>query len=109
MPVYAYKGVTESGKAIKGHLDAETSRSARSRLRRDGIFITDFRESSAEAVESSASGPRFNVSFSHAGADVDHTLAACEAALIAVGEAIADGRPAERLRGKPYQEAFKRS
>ena len=64
MPVYAYKGVTESGKAIKGHLDAETSRSARSRLRRDGIFITDFRESSAEAVESSASGPRFNVSFS---------------------------------------------
>jgi glutamate-1-semialdehyde aminotransferase len=51
----------------------------------------------------------FNVSFSHAVADVDHTLAACEAALVAVGEAIADGRPAERLRGKPYQEAFKRS
>ena len=51
----------------------------------------------------------FNISFSHADGDVDHTLAACEAALIAVGEAIADGRPAERLRGKPYQEAFKRS
>ncbi len=50
MPVYAYKGVTASGKAARGHLDAETSRVARSKLRRDGIFITEFRETSAEAV-----------------------------------------------------------
>ena len=51
----------------------------------------------------------FNISFSHAERDVDETLAACEAALRIVGDALADGKVAERLRGKPYQEAFKRS
>jgi glutamate-1-semialdehyde aminotransferase len=51
----------------------------------------------------------FNVSYSHTEADVDETLAACESALRVVGEALADGRIAERLRGKPYAEAFRRS
>jgi glutamate-1-semialdehyde aminotransferase len=51
----------------------------------------------------------FNVSFSHADADVDETLAACEAALRVVGDALGDGRIAERLEGKPYNEAFRRS
>ena len=64
MPVYAYKGVNAAGKAARGHLDAETSRAARTRLRRDDIFITDFEESSAEAVKRSTSGPRFNINIS---------------------------------------------
>ncbi len=64
MPVYAYKGVTAAGKPAKGHLDADSSRGARAKLRRDGIFITDFRESSAEAVTRPESGPRFNIHFS---------------------------------------------
>ena len=51
----------------------------------------------------------FNVSFSHREADVDQSLEACAAALTAIGEAMADGRAAERLRGRPYAEAFKRS
>jgi glutamate-1-semialdehyde 2,1-aminomutase len=51
----------------------------------------------------------FNVSFSHGEADVDQTLEACAGALGVVGEALADGRVAERLRGKPYAEAFRRS
>lgn len=51
----------------------------------------------------------FNVSLSHREADVDMSLEACAAALAIVGEALADGRVAERLEGKPYQEAFKRS
>ncbi len=64
MPVYAYKGVTAAGKPAKGHLDADSSRGARAKLRRDGIFITDFRESSAEAVTRPESGPRFNIHIS---------------------------------------------
>jgi general secretion pathway protein F len=60
VPVYAYKGVTAAGKPTRGHLDAESSRGARVRLRRDGIFITDFQETSAEALTRSKSGPRFN-------------------------------------------------
>jgi len=51
----------------------------------------------------------FNVSHAHGEADVDETLAACEAALRVVGEALGDGRARERLRGKPYLEAFRRS
>jgi glutamate-1-semialdehyde 2,1-aminomutase len=51
----------------------------------------------------------FNVSFSHAEADVDHTLHACDEALRVVADALDDGRIAERLKGKPYTEAFRRS
>ncbi len=64
MPVYAYKGVTPAGKPTKGHLDADSSRGARARLRRDGIIVTDFRESSADAVTRPTSGPRFNIHIS---------------------------------------------
>ena len=51
----------------------------------------------------------FNISFSHSDADVDQSLEACGAALRIVGEAIADGRVAERIEGRPYGEVFKRS
>ena len=60
MPVYAYRGVTEAGKTTRGHLDAESPRSARGKLRRDGVHVTEFRETSADAVTRSQSGPRFN-------------------------------------------------
>jgi glutamate-1-semialdehyde aminotransferase len=51
----------------------------------------------------------FNVSFSHSDAEVDASLEACEQALRVMGEALADGRVAERLEGKPYVEVFRRS
>jgi len=41
VPVYSYKGVSEAGKAIRGMVDAESDRSARAKLRRDGVFLTD--------------------------------------------------------------------
>jgi general secretion pathway protein F len=50
VPVYAYKGVTAAGKKTRGHLDAESPRSARARLRRDGVFLTDLEESREAAV-----------------------------------------------------------
>lgn len=51
----------------------------------------------------------FNVSFSHGEADVAQTLGACAEALGVVARALGDGRIAERLEGKPYSEAFRRS
>ena len=51
MPVYAYKGVTANGRNTRGHLDAENERSARSRLRRDGVFLTEIAEGRAESVD----------------------------------------------------------
>ena len=62
MPVYAYKGVTAAGKNTRGHLDAENSRSARAKLRRDGVFVTEFSEQAAQAsVAATAGGRRFTL------------------------------------------------
>jgi general secretion pathway protein F len=41
VPVYTYKGVSEAGKTIRGYVDAESDRSARAKLRRDGVFLTE--------------------------------------------------------------------
>jgi general secretion pathway protein F len=61
LPVYAYKGVTAAGKKTRGHLDAESPRTARARLRRDGIFLTELAEGGESAARAEAKG-RFAVS-----------------------------------------------
>jgi len=60
MPVYAYKGVTAAGKKTRGHLDADSPRTARSRLRRDGIFLTELAEG-GEVAAGAAAQSRFAV------------------------------------------------
>jgi len=44
MPVYAYKGLSNQGKAVSGIVDADNPKGARLKLRRDGIFPTDVTE-----------------------------------------------------------------
>lgn len=44
MPVYAYKGLNDSGKEVKGLLDAESPRSLRSQLKKQGIRIIEHQE-----------------------------------------------------------------
>ena len=41
MPVFRYKGLNSAGKTISGIRDADSPRSLRSALRKDGIFLTD--------------------------------------------------------------------
>jgi general secretion pathway protein F len=41
MPVYAYKGLTAGNRKARGMIDAESVRSARTKLRSEGIFPTD--------------------------------------------------------------------
>jgi general secretion pathway protein F len=62
LPVFAYKGVDTAGKSKRGFVDAENLRSARSRLRRDGVFLTEVTESDARRPD--APGGRRRVSFS---------------------------------------------
>ena len=45
MPVYAYKGVTDAGRSTRGYVDADSDRSARVKLRREGVFLTELVES----------------------------------------------------------------
>ncbi|HEB91352.1 MAG TPA: type II secretion system protein GspF [Deltaproteobacteria bacterium] len=50
MPVYAYKGVNQSGKATKGTISAEGVRAARAQMRASGIFLTEIQEAHGSAA-----------------------------------------------------------
>ncbi len=64
MPVFAYKGVLDNGRATKGFVDAESDRSARSKLKRDGIFLTEIAESArGQRADSEAQTSGWNISF----------------------------------------------
>jgi general secretion pathway protein F len=45
MPVFAYKGLDKRGKEVKGKLDAESHRELRAALKRQGVFVVEYRES----------------------------------------------------------------
>lgn len=59
MPVYAYKGLDSKGKAVSGNKEADGAKGLRAVLRRDGIFLTEFRE---QDVAKLASGGVRNLS-----------------------------------------------
>ena len=44
MPVYEYRALNPSGRTVKGIVDADSSRAARLKLRRNGIFPTELHE-----------------------------------------------------------------
>jgi len=56
MPVFEYKGVTAQGKPKKGLIDAENARNAKERLKREGVFIQDIKQTNKDASSSSATG-----------------------------------------------------
>jgi len=64
VPVYAYKGVSSSGKSTKGTVSAESLRAARARMRMDGIFLTDISETAKgaeEAAQREGTSARFRI------------------------------------------------
>jgi general secretion pathway protein F len=56
MPVYAYKGLSNSGRAVSGIVDADNPKGARLKLRRDGIFPTDVVEEERRQKSAAAEG-----------------------------------------------------
>src|SRR5262245_50908669 len=44
MPVYAWKGLNNSGKAVAGTKDADGPKTLRQTLRKDGIYVTEHKE-----------------------------------------------------------------
>lgn len=53
MPVYEYKGLNQAGKNVRGSLDADNAKTARARLKKDGIFVTEIRDKTkAQAAKS---------------------------------------------------------
>lgn len=47
MPVFQYIGVGAAGKEVKGIKDADTAKALRTVLRREGVFLTEFKEAKA--------------------------------------------------------------
>lgn len=57
MPIFEYRGLTKAGKNVKGNVDADNLRSARVKLKKDGIFVVDIRDKK-KASESSTKKKR---------------------------------------------------
>ena len=62
MPVFEYKGLNQAGKPIKGILEADSPKTLRSQLRKDGIFLTDV----IGQAEGSRAGVRKGANAAHA-------------------------------------------
>jgi general secretion pathway protein F len=61
MPVFSFKGVNEAGRSTRGFVDAENTRAARMKLRRDGVFLTELaenRDARTTATTAETSAPR---------------------------------------------------
>lgn len=48
MPVFEYRGLNQSGRNVRGSIDADNMRSARARLKKDGIFVIDLKDKSRQ-------------------------------------------------------------
>lgn len=59
MPVYQYKGFDARGRAVGGTRDADSPRTIKQVLRRDGVFVTELRETGARARQKGESAPAF--------------------------------------------------
>ncbi|MAI77898.1 MAG: type II secretion system protein GspF [Deltaproteobacteria bacterium] len=65
MPTYSYKGVSNAGKTVKGNVSAENIKAARTRVRSDGVILTDLIENDAsnDAQKKESFGPSFEFEF----------------------------------------------
>ena len=63
MPVYAYKGVDQAGKATKGSVTAESARAARAKMRSGGVFLTEIDEEAQSGSSSEGGATRSGSGF----------------------------------------------
>lgn len=58
MPVFEYKGLTKAGKSVKNTIDADNVKTARAKLKKDGIYVTDIVDKSKlQAAKARGSRP----------------------------------------------------
>lgn len=64
MPVYEYKGITKAGKNVRSTIDADSVRTARAKLKKDGIYVVDLKDktkSKAAAKKRGSSSGSVNI------------------------------------------------
>jgi general secretion pathway protein F len=57
MPVFEYHGLNKTGKNVRGTLDADNLRSARARLKKDGIYVIDLKDKTKVVKRTKSSKP----------------------------------------------------
>lgn len=62
MPLYEYKALDKKGKRRKGTVDSENSKTARTQLKKQGIFVTEIHNKMQKKAKSGKSGSRSKVS-----------------------------------------------
>jgi general secretion pathway protein F len=60
MPVFEYKGFDASGGSVNGVIDADNSKGARTKLRKQNIFPTEVKEQTGEAMQGSGLNREIN-------------------------------------------------
>lgn len=50
MPIFEYRGLNRAGKNVKGVVDADSMRTARAKLKKDGLFVTDIKDKKKAAA-----------------------------------------------------------
>ncbi len=88
MPVFRYKGFDSQGKPVSGMKDADSDRSLRAILRKEGVMLTEIKLNQAQ-IQTQSSGKtvapswqeRFQKSFNFGGKASTQTIAppTCEA------------------------------
>jgi len=46
MPIFEYRGLNKNGRSVRGTIDSDNQRTAKIKLKKDGIFITDLKDKS---------------------------------------------------------------
>ena len=53
MPVFEYKGLTKAGKNVRGTLDSDNVRTAKLKLKKEGVFVVDIKDKTRAAQKKS--------------------------------------------------------
>jgi general secretion pathway protein F len=56
MPLYQYKGLNAKGKPVEGVFDSESPRQLQAGLRKQGVFVTEYREKTASGEKAAVKG-----------------------------------------------------
>lgn len=58
MPVFEYRGLNKEGRTVRGTVDTDNVRTAKMRLKKDGVFVTDIKDRSKTAASRKAKGKK---------------------------------------------------
>lgn len=58
MPIFEYKGLSQAGKNVRGTMDADNVRTARARLKKDGIYVVDLKDRTKAQAAASKRKPK---------------------------------------------------